>query len=69
MKSERNMRDTPPDEGDLPKMASIEYGGKAVVALATDPNVMAKSRRFISIVDLSEEYGFTDVDGRRPKPL
>jgi NAD(P)-dependent dehydrogenase (short-subunit alcohol dehydrogenase family) len=42
-----------------------EYAGRAVVALAGDTNVFAKSGRVLAVGDLAEEYGFTDVDGRR----
>jgi len=40
--------------------------GRAVAALAADPNVMAKSGGHYSSWDLAREYGFADVDGRRP---
>ncbi len=40
--------------------------GRAVVALATDPRVAEKAGQSLSTWDLSEEYGFTDVDGTRP---
>lgn len=43
---------------------SPEYTGRAVVALATDPNVIAKSGQLIFVGDAAEEYGFTDIDGR-----
>jgi hypothetical protein len=42
------------------------YLGRAVVALATDPQVMAKSGRALATWGLYEEYGFTDTDGARP---
>jgi len=42
------------------------YVGRAVVALASDPQVSKKNGRVFSSWDLAEEYGFTDVDGRRP---
>jgi NAD(P)-dependent dehydrogenase (short-subunit alcohol dehydrogenase family) len=44
---------------------SPEYVGRAVVALASDQNVMQKSGRVLAVGDLADEYGFTDVDGRR----
>lgn len=40
--------------------------GRAVAALAADPGVAQKSGRVFSSWDLSAEYGFSDVDGRRP---
>ena len=42
------------------------FVGRAVAALAADPDIGAKSGRVFSSWDLSDEYGFTDVDGRRP---
>ena len=69
MRTERIMRDTPPSEQDLAKTASIEFAGRAVVALASDPDILRKSRRFLSLEELSEEYGFTDIDGTKPLPL
>lgn len=42
------------------------YIGRAVVALAADPNVAAKAGRVFSSWGLAEEYGFTDIDGRQP---
>ncbi len=44
---------------------SVEYIGRAVAALAADPKVLSKSGRIHFVADLAEEYGFTDVDGRR----
>ncbi len=40
--------------------------GRAVAALAADPNVAEKSGKVLSSWALSDEYGFTDIDGRRP---
>ena len=42
------------------------YVGRAVVALAADPDVGARSGGLFSIWGLAKEYGFTDVDGHRP---
>ncbi|MGB7280888.1 MAG: SDR family oxidoreductase [Candidatus Acidiferrum sp.] len=42
------------------------YAGRAVAALAADPDVMKKSGRVFSSWGLSEEYAFCDSDGRRP---
>ena len=43
------------------------FVGRAVVALATDPNVRAKAGRSYFAADLAQEYGFTDIDGRNPR--
>jgi NAD(P)-dependent dehydrogenase (short-subunit alcohol dehydrogenase family) len=50
-------------------LESSEYTGRAVVALADDANVMAKSGRVLTVGDMAAEYGFTDVDGRRLPPF
>jgi len=48
---------------------STEYVGRAVVALATDPNIMQKSGNTLMVGDLAREYGFTDIDGRQVPPF
>ena len=40
--------------------------GRAVAALAADPQVHEKSGKVLSSWDLSVEYGFQDIDGRQP---
>ena len=40
--------------------------GRAIAALAADPNVAAKSGGLFSSWALAKEYGFTDLDGRQP---
>ncbi|HEY0101124.1 MAG TPA: SDR family oxidoreductase [Pyrinomonadaceae bacterium] len=42
------------------------FVGRAIAALAADPRVMDKSGGVYGSWTLSEEYGFTDVDGNRP---
>jgi NAD(P)-dependent dehydrogenase (short-subunit alcohol dehydrogenase family) len=42
------------------------YVGRAVAALAVDPDRSQKSGQALSSWDLALEYGFTDVDGRQP---
>jgi NAD(P)-dependent dehydrogenase (short-subunit alcohol dehydrogenase family) len=42
------------------------YIGRAVAALAADPDVMRKTGRALSSGWLTRDYGFTDVDGRQP---
>lgn len=53
-------------QADLEQTESTEYIGRAVLALATDPDVIAKSGQILRTRDLAHEYGFTDVDGRQP---
>jgi NAD(P)-dependent dehydrogenase (short-subunit alcohol dehydrogenase family) len=42
------------------------FVGRAIAALAADPAVAAKSGGLFGSWELSDEYGFEDVDGRRP---
>jgi NAD(P)-dependent dehydrogenase (short-subunit alcohol dehydrogenase family) len=52
-----------------PNLESPEYAGRAVVALAADGDVMAKSGGVLTVGQLAVEYGFTDVDGRQLPPF
>jgi NAD(P)-dependent dehydrogenase (short-subunit alcohol dehydrogenase family) len=42
------------------------YIGRAVVALASDPDVLRHTGRCLATWTLAREYGFTDADGSRP---
>ena len=58
------------DQNDAPDdfmfSESPRYVGRAVVALAADPDAMKKTGRVFSSWGLSREYGFTDLDGTQP---
>lgn len=45
---------------------SPEYVGRAIAALAADPDVLEVSGQRLAVGDLAAQYGFTDVDGRQP---
>ena len=45
---------------------SPRYVGRAVVALATDPQRARWNQRSVTSGQLAAEYGFTDIDGSRP---
>jgi NAD(P)-dependent dehydrogenase (short-subunit alcohol dehydrogenase family) len=47
------------------KAESAEFPGRAIAALAADPNVLAKSGRVFTTPALAREYGFTDIDGKQ----
>jgi len=55
-----------PDTLDLSTSESPRFTGRAVVALATDPDVARFTGRAVAARDLADHYGFTDVDGRLP---
>lgn len=54
---------------ELAKSESPRYAGRAVVALATDGEVMERSGGAYKTGELAREYGFTDADGRQPAPF
>lgn len=54
---------------DLSNSESPEFTGRAVVALASDPEVLRKTGQIHVVADLAREYGFTDLDGSLPRPL
>ncbi len=45
------------------------YLGRAIVALAADPQVLEKSGQLLEVGTLAHEYGFTDADGSQPAPF
>jgi NAD(P)-dependent dehydrogenase (short-subunit alcohol dehydrogenase family) len=51
---------------DLTRAESMRFTGRAVVALARDPDVLRWTGRALTSRDLAHEYGFTDVDGTLP---
>ena len=63
---EANWRDGAAADPHFIASESPAFVGRAVAALAADAKVMAKSGRVFSSWDLSDEYGFTDLDGSKP---
>jgi NAD(P)-dependent dehydrogenase (short-subunit alcohol dehydrogenase family) len=59
--------DRPEDVPD--RTESPRYSGRAVVALAADPDATTRSGGVFTTGELAREYGFTDVDGTRPEPF
>jgi NAD(P)-dependent dehydrogenase (short-subunit alcohol dehydrogenase family) len=53
-------------QSQLGQTESVEYIGRAVAALATDPAVVRRSGQSLAVGDLARGYGFTDIDGRQP---
>jgi dehydrogenase/reductase SDR family member 1 len=54
---------------DLSNSESPEFTGRAVAALAADPDIMNYSGHVVIAAALAEKYGFTDIDGKQPRPL
>ena len=61
-----NWRDAIPRDPLFAEAETPRFVGRAVAALAADPDVMSKSGALLSSWRLADEYGFDDVDGRRP---
>jgi dehydrogenase/reductase SDR family protein 1 len=54
---------------DLTNSESPEFIGRAVAALAADPDVMRHTGTVLVAASVAVEYGFTDIDGSTPRPL
>lgn len=64
--TEENWREGAAHTPDFIASETPYFVGRAVAALAADPNVGSKAGRVWSSWVLSREYGFTDIDGSRP---
>ncbi|MBM9502477.1 SDR family NAD(P)-dependent oxidoreductase [Leptospira sp. 201903071] len=63
---EENWKDATKKEPHFIVSETPAYIGRAVVSLAGDKNIFAKTGISTSTWKLSEEYDFTDLDGSRP---
>jgi NAD(P)-dependent dehydrogenase (short-subunit alcohol dehydrogenase family) len=54
---------------DLTNSESPEFVGRAIAALAADLNVIRHTGTVLVAASLAREYGFTDIDGKVPRPL
>lgn len=54
---------------DLSNSESPRFIGRSVVALASDSKAVDKSGKILVAASLAEEYGFSDIDGKKPRPL
>lgn len=64
--TEANWRDAAQQDTHFIASETPFYVGRAVAALAADPEIMRKSGGLFSSWGLAAEYGFTDIDGSRP---
>ncbi|HZG05090.1 MAG TPA: SDR family oxidoreductase [Streptomyces sp.] len=64
--TEENWRDAVAKEPHFAIAESPVYIGRAVAALARDPEVARWNGQSLSSGQLAREYGFTDADGSRP---
>jgi dehydrogenase/reductase SDR family member 1 len=54
---------------DLTNSESPEFIGRAVAALAADPDVLRYTGKVLVAATIAKEYGFRDIDGKTPRPL
>ncbi|MBI3401729.1 MAG: SDR family oxidoreductase [Acidobacteria bacterium] len=64
--TEANWRDAGKKDANFLESETPLFIGRAVAALAADPAIMTRTGQLCSSWELSREYRFTDVDGRRP---
>lgn len=64
--TEDTWRDAAAQDPNFLASETPRYIGRAVAALAADPNVADKAGRVLTSWDLAEEYALHDVDGSRP---
>ena len=54
---------------DLSNSESPEFIGRAVAALAAAPDAIRWTGQVLVVAEIARQYGFADVDGRRPRPI
>ena len=54
---------------DMSNSESPEFIGRTILALGSDPNVIRHSGQVLVAAALALDYGFTDIDGKSPRPL
>jgi NAD(P)-dependent dehydrogenase (short-subunit alcohol dehydrogenase family) len=64
--TEANWREAGKKDKNFLESESPLYVGRAVAALAADPNMLARTGQLLSSWELAREYKFADYDGRRP---
>ena len=64
--TEENWRDAGSKDANFLESESPLFVGRAIAALAADPDVQARTGMLLSSWELARDYGVTDYDGRRP---
>ena len=64
--TEGNWRDAGKKDKNFLESESPLFVGRAVVALANDPEILKRSGQLLSSWEIGREYHLTDADGRRP---
>jgi dehydrogenase/reductase SDR family member 1 len=57
------------DYFDMSNSESPQFIGRAVAALAADPELMRSSGQVLVAAQVALDYGFTDIDDRQPRPI
>ncbi len=64
--TEDNWREAGRKDSNFLQSESPLFVGRAIAALAADPNVQERTGMLFSSWELARDYGLTDYDGRRP---
>jgi NAD(P)-dependent dehydrogenase (short-subunit alcohol dehydrogenase family) len=64
--TEANWREAGKKDPNFLESESPLFVGRAVAALAAEPNLLARSGQLLSSWEIAREHGLTDYDGRRP---
>jgi NAD(P)-dependent dehydrogenase (short-subunit alcohol dehydrogenase family) len=54
---------------DMSNSESPEFIGRAIASLANDPDVLRHTGKVLVAAAVAQEYDFTDIDGKAPRPL
>jgi dehydrogenase/reductase SDR family protein 1 len=54
---------------DLSNSESPQFIGRVIAGLWNDPELMNKSGKVHVAAQLAQEYGLSDIDGFKPRPL
>jgi len=64
--TEENWREGGKQDRNFLESESPQFVGRALVALASDPALLARTGQLFSSWQVAREYGLEDIDGRRP---
>jgi hypothetical protein len=64
--TEENWRDAIRQDAGFINSETPRFVGRAIAHLAADPDVSRFNKTSLTAYDVSQIYGFTDLDGRQP---
>ncbi len=53
----------------IDNMETPKFTGRCIAVLASDPDIMEKTGKILITAELAEKYGFTDINGNKPRSL